>query len=504
MTTSLSEQDLRQLDSLGITQAEVLRQIAQFENPPACRRLERPCTLNDGIRVLTDEQVASYAKAFDHEARQRHVLKFVPASGAASRMFKAVLGFRHQLATAADATPDAAVAAFFANLERFAFYADLQAKIAGPPSQGAQLDALLCPSGLYYPSLPKGLLEFHRYGTSARTPFEEHLVEAAAYTRDQHDVCRLHFTVSPQHLTRFEALLARVRPQLESSLHVSFQVGFSEQFQRTDTVAVDLDNRPLRDAKGRMIFRPGGHGALIENLNTLDADIVFIKNIDNVVPDHLKEPTLTWKRVLGAILVELQARSFEHLRQLVPSDCPPAAIDEALQFATRELCVVLPPALEPTDRDPVRAYLIDKLDRPLRVCGMVRNEGEPGGGPFWVRAGDGGLSLQIVESAEVDTTVPEQQQRLAAATHFNPVDLVCGLKNWRGERFDLHAYVDRDAVFITEKSIDGHAVKAIEHPGLWNGAMAFWNTVFVEVPSTTFNPVKTINDLLRPAHQPPN
>ncbi|MBI3784741.1 MAG: DUF4301 family protein [Deltaproteobacteria bacterium] len=508
----LDDNDRRELERRGISEEEVRRQAALLANPPPRLRLLRPCTIGDGIRRLSDDEIDSCKTAFGAARRQQQLLKFTPASGAASRMFKALVSFRNRVGSGdrlPDTIDDREVETFIDGLPQFAFYEDLLA--ASGLKDGTErssvlalIDALLSPAGLNYPALPKGLLKFHHYGSAARTPFEEHLVEAAAYACAEHAEARLHFTVSPNHRQRFEALLAAVRSTYETTLSVSFEVAFSVQPEATDTVAVDLENRLVRTRQGEIVLRPGGHGALIGNLNDLDADIVFIKNIDNVVPDHLKGPTIQWKMVLGGLLARLQTRCFELLARLARTSVEVAAIEAAVRFAQDELGITLPAELKTAGGEARRDFLVAKLNRPLRVCGMVRNQGEPGGGPFWVSNNDGTASCQIVESAEVDVGVAEQRAVLAASTHFNPVDLVCGLRNWRDERFDLRDYVNREAVFVTEKSVDGEVVKALEHPGLWNGAMAYWSSVFVEVPSATFNPVKTVNDLLRPEHQPPS
>ena len=445
------------------------------------------------------------------------MIKFVPASGAATRMFQALLAARdagldrvEEATRRAAAGDDAArfVLDFLADIERFAFVDDLRAALARRGSSldelvnrgevGPILDALLTSSGLDYADLPKGLLPFHRYGSAERTPFEEHLVEAVGYARAADGRCRLHFTVSPEHEDRFRELLDKVRLSYEQRFEARFEVGFSVQKGSTDTVAVDTRDQPFRTDDGRLLFRPGGHGALIENLNDLRLDLVFIKNIDNVVPEHLASETIRWKQALAACLVQLQAETFRHVEALGGRPGT-AEIEAAESFARQELCVEVGPGLDPEHR---RAFLLRKLDRPLRVCGVVKNTGEPGGGPFWVRGEDGGASLQIVESAQVDSASPEQREIFASSTHFNPVDLVCGVRNHRGECFDLRRHVDSRAVFIGRKSSGGRELKALELPGLWNGAMADWNTVFVEVPLLTFNPVKTVLDLLRPEHQP--
>ena len=361
---------------------------------------------------------------------------------------------------------------------------------------------ILTEAGLFYQDLPKALIKFHAYGKESRTPLEEHLVEAAAYVQDRDGRCQVHLTILPRHRQLFERLLALVQPSLEERFGCRFRVDFSFQHPSTDTLAADADNRPFRDNRGHLVFRPGGHGALLENLKELQGDLVYIKNIDNVVPDRLKEPTILWKKILGGLLVDLQEQVHQHLRQLGQNSGDRSALEGAVEFARNSLALAIPPRILEWPQDLARDFLARALNRPLRVCGVVENQGEPGGAPFWVQEADGSLSLQIVEKAQADLSDPEQQAVWETATHFNPVDLVCALRDDQGVPYDLSRYVNHEAVFISRKSLEGRELKALELPGLWNGAMARWLTVFVEVPITTFNPVKTVFDLLRPEHQP--
>jgi hypothetical protein len=400
---------------------------------------------------------------------------------------------------------------FMENLPRFPFFSRLHGAMTRNGldlddllrrgQYGPILDAILSSPGLDFASLPKGLVDFHRDPRGERTAFEEHLVEAAATVRDRNGLCRLHFTVSSEHRGRFEEALRRVKPRYEERCGVQFQVDFSEQRPSTDAIAVDLNDRPFRLDDGQLLLRPGGHGALLENLDALHGDIVFIKNIDNVVPDRLKGPTVLWKRILSGLLVKVQGQIFSHLEALSAGAGGQRKAKEAMDFAVAELSIPPPPGLWPAGPDGQRTYLLRALRRPLRVCGVVRNQGEPGGGPFWVEDPEGLSSLQIVESVQVDLDSPQQRRIWETATHFNPVDLVCGVRDGQGIPYDLRRFTDPSAVLITRKSKDGLAVKALEHPGLWNGAMARWNTIFVEVPLITFNPVKTIDDLLREEHR---
>ncbi len=516
---SFSPADRAQIAARGTTVEEVSRQLALFASPPAATRLDRACTPGDGLRVLDGDERAVLGAAHAVAAADGRFLKFVPASGAASRMFKAplwALGLpepprRDTIAgLAAGGNGDARdLVALMDGLERIGFFPDLERTVAARGGDVRALlaagewrdilAALLTADGLDYGARPKGLIPFHRYPDGSRTPVEEHLVEAAAYARDRDGRCRLHFTVSPQHLEGFRALLDRVGADVERRLGARFAIGFSFQKASTDTIAADETNGPFRTRDGTLLFRPGGHGALLENLSDLGADLVYVKNVDNVVPERLLAPTVEWKRALGGLLVTLQRRVFELLEDLeTPSR---AALEAAIAFVTGELLLPVPAALR-SDVTALASHLRDRLDRPLRVCGMVRNLGDPGGGPFWVRGRNGDVTAQIVETAQVDAGDPAQKALLAAATHFNPVDLVCALRDRRGDAYPLARFVDPDAVFLSQKSHEGRVLKALEHPGLWNGSMAGWNTVFVEVPSITLNPVKTVNDLLRPEHQP--
>jgi hypothetical protein len=492
-----TEADLRQLDQLGIPPEEAARQIELFRNPPPFTRVLRPCTQGDGIRMIFESDQGRLLGYFEEAAREGRIGKFVPASGAASRMFKALLEDLHEQPE----EPSAEVRTFFENLPRFAFAEDLAAVREG--DRRSVLSHLLTGQGLGYAELPKALLKFHRYDDGARTPFEEHLVEATEYARDAEGICRLHFTITPVHEQELRRLLEKVRAKYEARYGVRFEVSFSYQERSTDTLAVDLEDRPFRQEDGTLLFRPGGHGALITNLQKLAGngwDIVLLKNIDNVVPDSRKATGLLWKKLLAGALLALQKRIFAYLKQL--EDGPsvtPELLEEAGKFMTDALVRPVPAEMS-LKAEELRRYFLRILDRPLRVCGVVRNQGEPGGGPFWVESG-GEVSLQIVETSQIDPRDTAQQQILRSSTHFNPVDIACALRDHHGRPYDLEKYIDPSTVFISRKSHEGKPLKALERPGLWNGAMADWNTVFVEVPDETFAPVKTVLDLLRPEHQ---
>lgn len=509
-----TERDLAQMAELGIPPEEALRQIDLFRNPPAFTRVLRPCRLGDGILRLSESEQRERAARFDQalqSGRAGAVGRLVPASGAASRMFKSLLAYL------SDGKPSADVSTFFEQLPRFAFYGDLASELqrgghdlnelvrrGSPEDLRLVLEYFLTGVGLGYSELPKGLLAFHRYPMSARTPFEEHLVEAAAHLRDGQGVCRLHFTVSPDDEARFRELLAEVGPGYEQQLGTRFEVTFSFQKRSTDTLAVDPENNPFRDDDGSLLFRPGGHGALIDNLDTLGRQgwsVALLKNIDNIMPEERQGLVVYWKRVLGGVLLDFQERVFGYLERL-EDESGTAVLDEAARFLERELSRPLPDGLAASEAGPRRRWLIEALDRPLRACGMVPAIGDPGGGPFWVAGSEPGqVSIQIVETSQIDPKNEEQQAHLKSATHFNPVDLACALHDRHGRPYDLHQFVDPATVFIANKSHEGRPLKALERPGLWNGAMAGWNSVFVEVPAETFAPVKTVLDLLRPEHQ---
>lgn len=517
-TDLFSPSDLRQMSKMDIKPEEAARQITLFRNPPPFTRVLRPCRPGDGILSISVAMHGTLFEHFDAAARRGRVAKFVPASGAATRMFKDLLAF---LAEPEGAEMPGPVRTFFDNLHRFPFHEDLAAALGADGMDLEEavrngehrlvLSYLLEKPGLGYADLPKGLLPFHRYPEGPRTPFAEHLVEAAAITRDEDGLCLLHFTVSPEHQEGFERLLDRVRPALEERYDCRFEVSFSTQRHSTDTLAVDPQNRPFRQEDGTLLFRPGGHGSLIDNLKDLGRegwDIVLLKNIDNVVPDDRKPVVHLWKRLLGGCLLTVREGAFSHLDRLEALDgiksvdeTVKTVLREAADFVEKELCRPLPSGFAEADPREQRRLLMDVLDRPIRVCGVVRNQGEPGGGPFWVESPSGGISPQIVETSQIDPRDPQQQAILKASTHFNPVDIACGLRDRHGRPYDLHRFVDPATVFISEKSHEGRPLKALERPGLWNGAMAGWNTVFVEVPDATFAPVKTVLDLLRPEHQ---
>lgn len=437
-----------------------------------------------------------------------NILKFVPASGAASRMFKDLFEF---IETNGNQPSNSFEKKFFAEIEKFAFYDDLDKVCIENNGQSiealmaagqhtAVVENLLLEKGLNYGSLPKGLLKFHSYADGKRTAMQEHLAEGALYAANKNRQVNLHFTVSNEHRALFEKHLQESIGEFEKKFDVTYNISFSEQKPSTDTIAGNERNEPFRDKDGSLVFRPGGHGALIENLNDLDGDVIFIKNIDNVVPDSLKDTTITNKKVIAGLLVLLQRQCFVYLKDLENESISEEKLDEICHFNEFKLNNQQP-YINNFSKEELRKCLISKLNRPIRVCGMVKNAGEPGGGPFLTVNQDGSVSPQILESSQIDLDNPADKEKMQQSTHFNPVDLVCGTRNYRGEKFDLLKYIDKNTGFISLKSKNGKELKALELPGLWNGAMSDWNTIFVEVPIETFNPVKTVNDLLRPEHQ---
>lgn len=506
----LTQEDKALLAKKGISEEQIAAQLACFEKGFPFLKLEAAASIGNGIVATSDFERDVYIKAWDaYKNEGGHVVtKFVPASGAASRMFKNLFEF---LGADYDEPTTDFEKKFFSQIEHFAFYADLNEacrRNAGKDIPGllagkdykAVVANLLEAAGLNYGALPKGLLKFHKYEDGARTPLEEHLVEGALYAAGADGKVNVHFTVSPEHRSLFEQLVGEKAAKYAEKYGVEYHVSFSEQKPSTDTIAADMDNRPFRDDKGHLVFRPGGHGALIENLNDLDSDIVFVKNIDNVVPDRLKADTVTYKQVLAGVLVTLQKKAFDYLRLIDSGQYTHEQIEEMIRFVQQELYCRKHDIKDLEDGDLI-LYLKSKLNRPMRVCGMVKNVGEPGGGPFLAYNADGTVSLQILESSQIDMKDPEKKAMFEKGTHFNPVDLVCAIRDYQGRKFDLLRYVDPATGFISYKSKNGKDLKALELPGLWNGSMSDWNTVFVEVPLSTFNPVKTVNDLLREQHQ---
>ena len=504
----LTQQDLKQLAQKGISEQQIETQLGQFKTGFPFLKLEAAAAIGNGIVAPDSEKGRKYVDAWQkYKAAGKRVVKFVPASGAASRMFKDMFAF-------VDADYDKPTTDFekkyFDNIEKFAFYGELDAVCQKNNGKGikaliqegnfkAVAANMLKAEGLNYGQLPKGLLLFHNYPEGPRTPMEEHLVEGALYAASNGEA-HVHFTVSHEHMELFKQKVAQKADMYAKKYGIAYDITFSEQKPSTDTVAANPDGTPFRNADGSLLFRPGGHGALIENLNEIDADVIFVKNIDNVVPDRLKGDTVLWKQIIAGVLVTLQKKAFEYLELLDTGKYTHDQLTDIIRFVQQDLCCRKADIKELEDADLV-IYLRKKLNRPMRVCGVVKNVGEPGGGPFLTYNQDGTVSLQILESSQIDKSNKEYMEMFTKGTHFNPVDLVCAVKDYKGNAFDLPKFVDPTTGFISQKSKSGKELQALELPGLWNGAMSDWSTIFVEVPLSTFNPVKTVNDLLREQHQ---
>lgn len=504
-----TQEDLKTIQEKGLTQDKVEAQIQRFKDGfPFLKVVSAASTENGIVKLNSGEETECIYAWEDYLLRKGRVEKFVPASGAASRMFKNLYAFLDSKKTEPETDFEKD---FFNGIKNFAFYDDLNAvcqKVTGLTVTDLVSDGhyrevvrlLLEPEGLNYGNLPKGVLKFHKCGDQIRSAVEEHLEEGVQYANDKDKNIEIHFTVSPEHRSLFENLVESSKRKFESEHGVHFIVTMSEQKSSTDTIAVNMDNTPFRDKNGKLLFRPAGHGALIENLNERNADVIFIKNIDNVVPTSKRDITVRYKKIIGGYLILLQKQIAKYISLIKSGNYTIEDLREIIHFVHDKLCLRYEDTKNLDDSE-LAIYLLNKLNRPIRVCGMVRNDGEPGGGPFIAINPDGSSSPQILESSQFDSSNKESMDLMKTASHFNPVDLVCYIKDYEGEKFDLRKYVDENTGFISSKSKDGKELKALELPGLWNGAMSNWNTVFVEVPIETFNPVKTVNDLLRPMHQ---
>ena len=504
-----TDKDLKTIEKKGLSMAVIEEQLNRFKNGFPFLEVKSAASINNGIvKLNTMEETECIYTWQEFLLRGGSVEKFVPASGAASRMFKNMFAF---LSADYSEPQTAFEKEFFNGVKKFAFYEELND--ACKKCTGKDIDTLvadkeykkvvemlLLPEGLNYGNLPKGVLKFHKNDGEIHTAIEEHLEEGAVYASDKDKFIDIHFTVSPEHKELFNKVLAEKVPHYEAKYGVKYRVTMSEQKASTDTIAVNMDNTPFRNADGSLLFRPAGHGALIENLNDREADVVFIKNIDNVVPESKRDITIKYKQVIGGYLIVLQKEIDKYINLIESGNYTIEDLRNLIHFTHDKLCIRYPETKYLDDKE-LAEYLLGKLKRPIRVCGVVRNDGEPGGGPFIAVNADGSSSPQILESSQFDSSDAEAMKLMKEATHFNPVDLVCYIKDNHGVKFDLRKYVDPNTGFISEKSKDGKELKALERPGLWNGAMSDWTTVFVEVPIETFNPVKTVNDLLRPMHQ---
>ena len=515
---SFTDKDLKQIASKGLTLNAIKKQIEIFEIGIPFTHISDAATINNGIIALNENLINEYVSIFEAQKNNKTLLKFVPASGAATRMFKFLFQFVNEynpkeqsLNSYINKNRLKDLSLFMVGLDKFPFYDQVVDLIKSKDIAFKTLPiqekvwqfakGMLDVNQLNFGNQPKGLLPFHEYKNNhISTAFEEHLYEAALYASSD-GIAKLHFTISQVYEDKFSEEFKRIQNHVEDNTGVKFDISFSYQQQSTDTIAVTLKNKPFRDSNGSILFRPSGHGALLKNLNALDADIIFVKNIDNVVVKKYKEDVAKYKKVLAGILLRLQGHIFQYLNDLDSKNISETTLKTIEDFLENELSIKISKEYKKYTNHYKVEYLQEKLNRPIRVCGMVKNEGEPGGGPFWVKDEYSNLSLQIVESAQINLKDKKQKQILENATHFNPVDLVCGVKNYKGEKFDLENYVDHNTAFITMKTKSGKDLKALELPGLWNGSMAHWNTIFVEVPIITFNPVKTVNDLLKAPHQ---
>ncbi|MCC1484291.1 DUF4301 family protein [Winogradskyella immobilis] len=513
-----TEEDIKQIENKGLTPKEVKSQIELFKKGVPYTNIFEAATIGNGITQLNKANIGDAIAVFESRKETLCLLKFVPASGAATRMFKFLFKFvkeynpeKESINSYINKNKLKDLMLFMIGLDKFPFYDQVCRHIISNNIKVNSLSenqlaytfvhAMLDEDQLNLCNYPKGLLPFHKYKNDViSTAFEEHLFESVLYASKE-EAAKIHFTISERFKGKFINEFKRIQEKIEILTNSKFDISYSYQHESTDTIAVTLKDEPFRNKDGSLLFRPSGHGALLKNLNELDADIIFIKNIDNVVVKKYKEVVAKYKKVLAGILIGFQEKIFQYLIDLENNQIIEGDLIKVAEFLTRELNVKISQDFEKYSNKYKIEYLRDKLNRPIRVCGMVKNEGEPGGGPFWVKNESGNLSLQIVESAQINLKDKNQKEILKNATHFNPVDIVCGIKNYKGEKFNLEDFVDKKAAFITMKTKVGKDLKALESPGLWNGSMAFWNTIFVEVPIMTFNPVKTVNDLLKSPHQ---
>ena len=514
---SFTKKDIRQIEDKGLTIDIVNAQIELFKKGLPFVNLKDVATVGNGILRLSEDEKQNYISHFNNKRSDISFVKFVPASGAATRMFKFLFEFLR------DFKPDeetinayvnrkkaSNLSMFFVGIKSFPFYYKVKQRLYKDYKDFDELpinhqlrlfiETMLDENKLNYGNYPKGLFPFHRYKDHVATAFEEHLFEAAFYA-SANNKADLHFTISEKHNHKFDEAFKKIEEVIERKTNTEFDISFSYQNQSTDTIAVTDKNELYREEDGSLLFRPSGHGALLDNLNELNADVIFVKNIDNVVVINYQEELAKYKMMLAGILLKKQEQAFKFQEDLENKDLSETEIIKIAEFLSNNLNVVISKDFEKYSSKYQIDYLRNKLDRPIRVCGMVKNEGEPGGGPFWVKDDGGTISLQIVESAQINKKNKEQKNIFKTASHFNPVDLVCGVKNHKGEKYNLKDFVDPTTAFITMKTKDGKNLKALELPGLWNGSMKHWNTIFVEVPLITFNPVKTVNDLLKDAHQ---
>ena len=511
---NFTSEDIVQIENNGLTVEKVMSQIHLFKTGITPTNLKDAATINNGILNINETEKNEFINYFESQKNSISIIKFIPSSGAASRMFKFLFKFlkefnpkKESINSYINKNEVPEMTLFLFGLEKFPFYKKAEKflplnykQLTDDKKAIAFVKVILDKDCLNYGDQPKGLLPFHQYKNEISTAFQEHLFEAASYASN-HNKAKLHFTISENHKGRFEQELNTIQEHISIKTNCTFDISFSFQKHETDTIAVTPKNELFREKDDSLLFRPSGHGALIENLNDINEDLIFIKNIDNVVAANLSETVASYKKMLGGVLLKTQEKVFEYQERLENHPVLEEEIITIANFLANTINIVINPEFEKYSKKYQIEYLVEKLNRPIRVCGMVKNEGEPGGGPFWVKSENGTTSLQIVESAQINHNSKTQKGILKNATHFNPVDLVCGIKNYKGEKYNLLEYIDVNTGFISAKTKLGKDLKALELPGLWNGAMANWNTIFVEVPLETFNPVKTVNDLLKPAHQ---
>ncbi|NIJ46216.1 hypothetical protein FHR24_002700 [Wenyingzhuangia heitensis] len=493
------ERKLKQeIDKRGISNEKLTRQLIAFVKGTPIIELDRIAGISDGIMTINSIERSQFMNIYNIKQQDLVIYKFTPASGLASRMFKGLCEFYHSKIN------NAMSQYFFNNLHKFPFYKDIIIgfhkvypkikKLDSLANKMAFLNFLLSTDNLNYQNTPKGLIKFHQYDIDNKTALEEQIDESLHYCISKDQTVNIHFTVSPNFIDAFkQATKDYIETNYDNS-NITFNITFSIQKANTDTIAVNYDNTPFKDENGNYVFRAGGHGALIENLNDLDADLVFIKNIDNVSHQNHMEETIKYKQILAGKLLSLQDQIHNYLKHL-KEDSENLNLQQIQFFLIENFFINIP------EQECTKENLYILLNRPIRVCGMIKNQGDAGGGPFWVKNNEGEATLQIIEGAQIDKENKEQLEIFHQSTHFNPVDIVCGIKDFEGNKFDLTKFIDHDAVFVTDKSVNGKPVKGLELPGLWNGGMAEWLTIFVEVPIETFNPVKTVTDLLSPMHQ---
>lgn len=511
-----TKQDIKQIEDKGQDLKSVENQLLHLTRLNSFVKLHSPATIGDGIIKFSEEESQYFATFFDAHKKEKSVIKFVPASGAASRMFKSLYTFldnydinKETINSYVNRTKSVDLFLFFVTVEKLPFHDEVFEALKNhfPEFKLLPLDKrrflfvefLLSKKYFNFGEYPKGLLPFHNYKTHISTAFEEHLVEASQYAAIDGNAT-LHFTISNQHQNQFLEHYNSIKEIVESKTNTSFDISYSFQDSKTDTIAITLDHKPFK-LDGKLLFRPSGHGALLHNLNAIDTDLIFIKNIDNVMMQDCMDEMVYYKTILGGYLLKIQSKAFDYAHQLDQANISEEKINEIANFLSDQMNVHISSEFEKYANHYKIEYLKSRIHRPIRVCGMVKNEGEPGGGPFWIKHENGELSLQIVEMNQINTKSESQNKIIKSATHFNPVDIVCGVRNYKGEKYDLNQFVDAKSHFVAIKNKYGKKLKTLERPGLWNGGMALWNTVFVEVPLSTFNPVKKVHDLLKAPHQ---